>query len=140
MSGADSHSSPISTTKMNSMRITTEIGSPKRMDTTLPRNVRGQVTFDTIKSPLKQTVNLKSSTKLNTSMRKIGGNSQNCFANDSTRYMDSTLSRKAAWTASPSSEPVKSIVNADVATNVPPTKTVFGSSSAWLMDFRSVLQ
>ena len=122
------------------------LDSPKGMSTTMTRNVKGQVTFDTLKSPNKpQSATLTSTSQLSNSMKKIGGNSQNSFSNDTTRYMDATKSRKAAWgptTAASTGalhtgaleEPTAQTQTSSVSPAQ--TKTLFGSSSAWLMDFR----
>lgn len=115
----------------------------------MSRNVKGQVTFDTLKSPNKpQSATLLSTNQLSNSMKKIGGNSQNSFSNDTTRYMDSTKSRKAAWGPSTTAlhagaldsathtQSSSSSSSPSSSSSLAQTKTLYGSSSAWLMDFR----
>jgi hypothetical protein len=125
----------------------TAMDSPKGMNTSMSRNVKGQVVIPT-KSPssrLHSTSSLLHSTsQLSSSMQKIGAQTQNSFTNDATRYMDQTQSRKAAW--GPASSGPLAAAMAGASLDPPPrlqppalqTKTTYGSSAAWLMDFRCV--
>jgi hypothetical protein len=150
-SSSSSSSSAINKTTSSSSFHTSSanlMDSPKGMSTSMSRNVRGQVTFDTLRSPKKpQSSTLSSTHQLSNSMKKIGGNSQNSFCNDTTRYMDQTQSRKAAWGPNSSSafrmaSGIKETSSKSqqqqqaAAAGSLQVKTVYGSSSAWLMDFR----
>ena len=124
------------------------VGSP-RMNTSVSRNVKGQVVVP-VKSPTRiSSSGLHSTSQLSSSMKKVGSaQNQNSFTNDSTRYMDQTKSRKAAWgpsTTSISYNQLSSTLAASsllestkksASASVPQTKTIYGSSSKWLMEFR----
>lgn len=129
------------------MASTSIVDSPKGMNTSVSRNVKGQVVVP-MKSPARSSISgLNSTTQLSSSMKKIGGQSQNSFTNDSSRYMDHTKSRKAAWGPPSSSTATDNLTSTMAASSLemkstqkaqttPQTKTMYGSSSAWLMDFR----
>jgi hypothetical protein len=124
------------------------VGSP-RMNTSVSRNVKGQVVVP-VKSPTRiSSSGLHSTSQLSSSMKKVGSaQNQNSFTNDSTRYMDQTKSRKAAWgpsTTSISYNQLSSTLAASsllestkksASASIPQTKTIYGSSSKWLMEFR----
>lgn len=111
------------------------------MTTSVTRNVRGQVVVPP-KSPargLSSGLPSHSSGQLSASQMR---QSQSSYSNDSSRYMDPTKSRRAAW--GPSTGTSSALVASAGAgpettarsTSTMHTKTMYGSSSAWLMGFR----
>lgn len=123
--------------------------SPRGMTTSMSRNVKGQVTFETLKSPHKPLLSssLASTAHLTESMMRVDrSGTQMSFSNDSTRYMDHTQSRRAACGGERSVRAQLSSAGNTLrhsaegggarGTSSLQVKTMYGSSAAWLMDFR----